>query len=107
MLLIATRISVHSYMRGSAYDSFPPHHYRFTSELFTKNDDMGNPLLYVLRSDYPKIAQKYNHNETKQCHYLLHSRKNYIKFADKKNRLQVIFTRIMPIAEENKKAAGE
>ena len=48
-----------------------------------KNDEMRrNPLIYILRSDYPSIVQKSNcHSPKKQCQYLAHSSKNYCKQA--------------------------
>ena len=95
---------------------------RFTSQLFTKNDDIRNPLVFILCLNSPIIVQKSNLTRHKQqCQCLFHSSKNYHKLVNKKNRLQ--FTRIINIVthgcertprfgvqcieKENKKAAGE
>jgi len=53
-------------------------HDRFTSELITENDEMRNPLVCILCSDYPRIVQKSHYYVTKQqCQYLFHSSTNY------------------------------
>jgi len=52
-------------MKGSAHGSFPLLHDRFTLELFTKNDEMTNPHVYMLCSDYPRIIQRNNYHASK------------------------------------------
>jgi len=42
-----TKTTIHSNTKNSAYDSFPLLYERFSSELFTKNDEMQNPLVYI------------------------------------------------------------
>ena len=39
-----TRTTIHSNMKGSARNAFPQVPDRFTSNLFTKNDEMRDPL---------------------------------------------------------------
>jgi len=52
-------------MKGSAHDSFRLLYDRLTSELFIKNDEMRNPLVYTPHSDFPITVQKSNYNVTK------------------------------------------
>jgi len=41
-------------MKGSAHDTFHLLHDRFTSELFTKNDEMRNILVYYVQTPVQK-----------------------------------------------------
>jgi len=68
---------------------------RFTSELFTKNDEIRNRLVYMLLSGYHLFAQKSNYSVTKERQYLVGSfeQKNNYKLVNKKNTLQLLYPR--------------